>query len=158
MNSLTKFVKDITTTYHKDLVNDRRLAAASAIAEKYNISPPTIVLMFTVPEFKLLPIEDRCKRAGVTEEELFLCSTQPGFKEFLEAYEGLVRGNLTIQSLEKLSEAVKDNRTVPSQFGDRDDFTVETKIIEKAPQVNVNNNTQMNFYDRARQKVLESKE
>lgn len=152
---LAKFIKNLEIEHTTERLYERRVAAAHVISEKYGIKPPGVVMVFTIPEYQNMTIQDRCSAVGISEEELFLCFNNAGFKEFLEDYKVMLRHNLDIQSLDKLSKAVKTTREVPGQYGSHEDLSIESKILDKAPEIVVNNNTQNNFYEDARKRSIE---
>jgi len=152
---LKKFTTSLAVKFNKDALLERRLDAASLIASKFQINPPSIVLMFTKPELRENTLEEKCQAAGVTMEEFLLCALQPRFKDFLNEMKDILRVNLDLQSLNKLGRAVVADRKTEDKYGCNDDFSIEMKTLEKGQQVTVNNNTQNNIFETARQQLLD---
>lgn len=153
--NLDKFVRKLTVEFTEERLIERRMGAARVISERYNIHPPTVVMLFTLPSYRNKTIAERCESSGISEEELFLCMSQPGFKRFIGDYKAMLKDNLDLQSLDKLSDRITQPRINPTQWGEREELDIEAKVLEKDNVVNVTQNTQNNFYEQARMRALE---
>ena len=155
---LDKFVKDISVKFHKDKVEERSIRAAAVIAEKYRIYPPQVVIMFTSTDLREKSLDDRAAYIGITNEELFLCMSQPGFKTFVDDYRAIIKDALSIQAMGKLMAAVSQNRFTEDKYGAKEDFSIETSLVAEKQAPATQQNINVSFYEQARQRVLDRKE
>jgi len=156
-SDLVKFLGGLSSKFNQEILHEKRITAARMIAEQYSINPPQVILMFTMPEFKEMTVGMRCERVGITEEEFFLIASQDGFQRFTKDFEKVLRINLDLQSLQKLSQAVTQSRQVYSAEGSpvREDLSVELKALDKQAVIQQTQNVQNNFFDQARQRAME---
>jgi len=135
----------------------RRMVAAGVLSEHYNIKPSAVFLMFTLPTLASKSISERCEAVGLTEEEYLVIANQAGFMRFVHDYRDALKVGTYIQAMEKVSEGMQRGRYDVEGV---EDFTLETKVMDynsRAGQVVVqnNSNTQNNFFEQARQRVVD---
>lgn len=155
---LTAFVTKTSLQFKEQADLQTRRGFANALAARYKIEPPEVILMFTHPELRQLPLYDRCQAIGITEECFLLVSMQPGFQKFLQDMQQTYTGALRIQATEKLSTTIQKERFKFDKMGNASEIVDAEIEIHKAlvsenksaPQVNV----QFNMFDQARQKAI----
>lgn len=160
-DTLKQFATSISTDFHASTEFSRRLVFARKIAEEYKFEFPPLVLSLTHPEFATMTLAQRCAKLGVTEEQYLVLTRQKGFQKFVGDYEDLIRGNLRVQSIAKLSTAVDTPRHFYDNKGNitGQDLTVELAIVESSTpkQAQQPINLNFNMWESARQRLLEKK-
>ena len=144
-------------TFIEERTSFERLRHAQKIAAKYKFDPPEIVLMFTHPEVRLLPLSERCKKVGITEEEYVAVAFTSEFKKFLKDWREAMNVSLEAQTYAKLGQAVERDRSRYDKNGNEiEDHGVELEVYKAARQAEVPRgsssalNVSFNMFDEAR--------
>lgn len=153
---LEEFAGKVSEAFNEDCALEVRKDFSTHIAQKYGFPNPSLVLFFTHPTLAKLPLQTRCKRLGMTEEQFHYGVSHPGFKQFLKDYEINTLSALRTQAMDKVSRAIQETRITYDKNGNsQEDFSIEMSLLSNSPyskpdttQANVN--LQVNLFDEAR--------
>lgn len=158
---LEQFLVKVSDTFDERVEVDKRMRFAEAIAKKYKFECPALVLAYTHPKLSRLPLAQRCRDLGLSEEQYLLFASQEGFQKFVKDYHSLNINTMRTQAMESVGEALRTDRYSFDKMGNEMvDHTLEVAILkglseERAgPQVAVQVN---NLWGAAKQRRLESR-
>lgn len=152
-SQLSALTKRIVTAYQSYRDDEARRVALQETARKYQVHPPEVLLSITDTRLRSMPLGERCKELGITEEEFLAAAMTPEFRKFTEDFEAMNHAILRISAQEKLARAIPKDRYDADEV---EKYDIEMALIKQPPQQvqNVQVNNYNTLFDKARSELL----